>query len=638
MDRKSIRVLLVDDDRGDAELTRRALTEIGNPCFAVESAAGLDEAIKRLSEQDFDVALLDLGLPDSQGTETLKRFRQVSRDDLPIIVLTGLVDEQTALEAVGSGAQDYITKDDIASNLLARSIRYALHRQHLLHQVKTTNELLEEKNRRLAQLYNTAQQFVENVSHEFRTPLTVIREFTSIIRDGIDGPVTAKQKDHLSKVLNRTDDLSLMVDDMLDISRLEAGLLGVWRRPCQTIDLVDNVAGLLKGRAALKRITLSTNVAPELPVLYCDEEKARRVIMNLAVNAIKFAPEGGKVDIWARLSTNGSDVEIGTSDNGPGISSDNVQVIFDRFRQVDQALHSSTKGFGLGLNIAKELVALNLGQINVASSPGTGSTFWFSVPPHDNQILFNHYLTRLVSASSTRPEVSLFSVEAHSSKSDAVPVVDEFLQRSVHANDLVMSCSNDRWVIAADCTEADQRRMAQRLISEWNDFVRNSPQVKIVPLQIEYRGTWSIDTDRDDLSAAFMELCGLKSGGQSPSRTVLVVDDDREVSSCLALRLNSAGFEVVSASDGAEGLEFARSARPDAIVLDVRMPKMDGLTMLKELRTDREIKQTPVVMLSASIRDQQDALQAGANYFVRKPYDAVDVLTAIESSIARPTT
>src|SRR5882757_736886 len=411
MDRKSIRVLLVDDDHGDAELTRRALTEIGNPCFTVESAAGLDEAIKRLAEHDFDVALLDLGLPDSQGTETLKRFREVSRDDLPIIVLTGLVDERTALEAVGSGAQDYITKDDIASNLLARSIRYALHRQHLLHQVKTTNELLEERNRRLAQLYNTAQQFVENVSHEFRTPLTVIREFTSIIRDGLDGPVTAKQKEHLSKVLNRTDDLSLMVDDMLDISRLEAGLLGVWRRPCQTIDLVDNVAGLLKGRATLKGITLSTAVAPDLPVLYCDEEKARRVIMNLAVNAIKFAPEGGKVDIWARMSTNGSDVEIGVSDNGPGISSDNLQVIYDRFRQVDQGLNTSTKGFGLGLNIAKELVALNLGQLNVTSSLGGGSTFSFSLPPYETRILADRYLSRLARAPGARLDVSLYSVE-----------------------------------------------------------------------------------------------------------------------------------------------------------------------------------------------------------------------------------
>ena len=135
-----------------------------------------------------------------------------------------------------------------------------------------------------------------------------------------------------------------------------------------------------------------------------------------------------------------------------------------------------------------------------------------------------------------------------------------------------------------------------------------------------------------------MELCELKSIEQAASPTILVVDDDREVSHCLALRLNSAGFQVVSASDGVEGLKVARSSKPDAIVLDVRMPNMDGLTMLKELRTESGIKHTPVVMLSASIRDQHDALQAGANYFVRKPYSAAEVLSAIESSIGRHTT
>ncbi len=115
--------------------------------------------------------------------------------------------------------------------------------------------------------------------------------------------------------------------------------------------------------------------------------------------------------------------------------------------------------------------------------------------------------------------------------------------------------------------------------------------------------------------------------------TVLVVDDDRELSHCLAVRLQSAGFEVMSASDGVEGLEVARSAKPDAIVMDVRMPRKDGLTALRELRTDSGIKSTPVIMLSASIRDQQNALQAGASYFVRKPYEANEVLSAIESSI-----
>ncbi len=284
--------------RATWSLRGAALDAIGRAAFAVETAGSLAEASEQIGSGQFDVALLDLSLPDCTRSETLVRFRKICGDELPIIVLTGLMDKQLALEAVDCGAQDYIGKDDVTPNVLSRSIRYALARQNLLLEVKTTNNLLAEKNARLAQLCDTAQQFVENVSHEFRTPLTVIREFTSIIRDGLDGPVTAKQAEHLNKVLHRTDDLALMVDDMLDASKLGAGLLGVWRKKCQAGDLIENVAGLLRSRAASKRIKLSTEITPDLPLVFCDEEKARRVIMNLAVNAIKFAAESGNVEIW----------------------------------------------------------------------------------------------------------------------------------------------------------------------------------------------------------------------------------------------------------------------------------------------------------------------------------------------------
>ena len=453
----------------------------------------------------------------------------------------GWTTSKEQLEAVESGAQDYLTKDDISSDLLARSIRYALSRQHLLQQVKAANESLEDKNRHLAQLYNTAQQFVENVSHEFRTPLTVIREFTSIIRDGLDGPVTAKQAEHLNKVLYRTDDLSLMVDDMLDISRLEAGLLGVWRRPCQANDLLENVVGLLRGRAATKKISLSTNIAPELPTLFCDEEKARRVLMNLTVNAIKFAPEQGVVEVWARMSDNGSDIEIGVRDNGPGISAENLEVIFDRFRQVDQTLHTSTKGFGLGLNIAKELVTLNLGQINVESAPGKGSNFSFTVPRHSTEVVFDRFLRRLLSTPNAGPEVCLYTVDATLNKAEASVVVDEFLQRAVRATDLVMSTGDSRWVIAAPCCDYDHEKMVHRLTDDWAQFLRNSPQMKSSPLKIEYRGAWSVGEELDDLTAAFVELCELSGAEPKPTPTILVVDDDREVNNCLGLRLRRRG-------------------------------------------------------------------------------------------------
>ena len=629
---KSIRVLLIDDDSDDVTLSRRALAAIGEPRFVVETAASLGEAIQRIRDSVFEIVLLDLGLPDCPRLETLAQFRQACGEDIPVIVLTGLADDRTALEALDCGAQDYICKDEVTPDTLSRSIRYSLMRQNLLLQLKATNNLLEQKNRRLAQLCDTAQQFVENVSHEFRTPLTVIREFTSIICDGIDGPVTAKQVEHLNKVLHRTDDLALMVDDMLDISKLEAGLLGVWRTKCNVNDLIDNVVGLLKGRAASKTVALRVKSSPDLPAVFCDEEKARRVIMNLAVNAIKFAPSGGTVEVWARPSGCGPDVEIGVTDNGPGISRENLEIIFERFRQVDQGLASSTKGFGLGLNIAKELVALNLGQIHVESSPGSGSTFWFTVPPFDPRIVLERYLERDVRTSGAPPDVSLLAAELALPKDEAAVVVDEFLQRSIRPTDLVMPAGSSRWTIAAACSAGDSERLAERLTSEWQDYARNFPQVKLPPLQIHYRATWPAG-ERQALVQEFIDSYDGEEENPRAMPTVLVVDDDREVSQCLAVRLRSAGFRVVSACDGEEGLTSARSHHPDAIVLDVRMPKKDGLTVLKELRGYPPTKDIPIIMLSASIHDQQNALRAGASYFVRKPYEADEVLSAIESSI-----
>jgi signal transduction histidine kinase len=625
-------VLLVEDDSIDAELARWALAANASPPFVVDSAATLAQAMERVCNKTFDVVLLDLGLPDSLRSETLAHFRKACPQEIPIIVLTDQVDEQSAFELLNCGALDCIDKNDLTPILLSRSIRYTLLRQQLALKLKTTNDLLEEKNLRLSQLCDTAQQFVENVSHEFRTPLTVIREFTSIIRDGLDGPVTAKQEEHLNKVLHRTDDLASMIDDMLDISRFEAGLLGVWRRKCQAKDLIENVIGLLKSRAASKSVTLSANVPQNLAEVFCDEEKARRVIMNLMVNAIKFAPEGGRVDVWARHAKGQPDVAIGVSDNGPGICNENLEVIFERFQQGNQSLNTSTKGFGLGLNIARELVGLNLGKINVETKPNVGSTFSFTLPRFDARILFERLLDRLSFKERSTSDMSLFTVEVDLKKYRAATVVDEFLQRSVRANNLVMPGGNGSWVIAVACSEPDCERMIQHWITEWASYSRNSPQVSLPLLQITFRGSWSIADQREDVTEAFAELYGLSRDDPRATPTILVVDDDLEVIRCLSIRLRSAGFQVLTASDGDEGVLAAHSRHPDAIVLDVRMPRKDGLAVLRELRDDPTMKNTPIIMLSASIHDQQKALKSGASFFVRKPYDAEEVLSAIETS------
>jgi signal transduction histidine kinase len=581
------------------------------------------------------VVLLDLGLPESVGIETVAQFRTLCSDPPPLIMLTGLDDERAALETLDKGAQDYVVKGEIRADTLSRSIRYAMQRHQMLGQLQAANEMLRAKNQRLAELYDTAQQFVDNVSHEFRTPLTVIREFTSIIRDGCDGPVTPKQIEHLDKVLHRTDDLALMVDDMLDISKLEAGLLGVWRRPCRVADLVANVLGQLKKRAESKAIRLSTEIPSELPEVFCDEEKAQRVLINLAVNAIKFTPDGGHVAIWARTDGDDTEIILGVTDSGPGICPDNLEIIFERFRQLETNLRSSTKGFGLGLNIAKELVSLNLGQMQVQSQLGKGSTFSFTLPANDRISVFERYAKRVMALDEASTALSFLKVTvAQAANGNIVPVVDEYLQRSVRACDLVIETSPQSWLVAAACPEPEVPGLIERLSDGWQAYARNCPQGHLPELHVAPCCTQPFSLGLARLKEEFQRLVTSGPATTSSGGTVLVVDDDQEVNSCLGVRLQAAGYDVLSAFDGEQGLAAAIEHHPDAVVLDLRMPNKDGLAVLQEMRCHQAIGQTPVVVLSANIRDQHRALEAGANYFVAKPYEAADVLSAIESSLS----
>ena len=633
------RILLIDDDTGDAFLAREALARIDKRNYEIEHASSLTEAQGRLSATDYDVVLLDLNLPESMGVDTLRRLRSLLDQDVPVIVLTGMDDEDAALQMLVEGAADFLCKSEISAETLSRSIQYTLRRQKLLAELHSANQLLKQKNARLAQLYDTAQQFVDNVSHEFRTPLTVIREYASIIRDGLDGPVTEKQTEHLEKVLHRTDDLALMVDDMLDISKLESGLLAVWRRPCQASDLVADVESMIRSRADSRGIRFTIEVEPHLPDVFCDEEKARRVIINLAINAIKFTPERGAVRLWVRKDDRG--VVIGVTDSGAGISETNLNEIFKRFRQVETGVHSSTKGFGLGLSIAKELVELNLGLINVESTPGVGSTFSFTLPAHNVDDVVERYLERVLRRMDDQAELSVLTVSIDGNLADdSGAVVDEFVQRALRGNDLALRLAVDRWVLITHCPQAEVGDAMDRILADWHSFTRNCPAVELPALECQPIGSWMLPGELNCFRKAVRNQQTSSqdkpaSEGETQKPSVLVVDDNADVSTCLSVRLEAAGYEVLTAFDGEAGLAAALQTLPDAVVLDVCMPKRDGLSVLRELRSNQKTKDTPIVMLSASIRDQHGALEAGADFFVPKPYESGDVLSAIESSMNR---
>jgi signal transduction histidine kinase len=630
-------VLIVGNDDEVASV-RNALTLVSQPRYKINHASCIDDAARLVQANSYDAVLLGLRLDEPTGVKTLEHFRALCGELMPVVVLSELADEETALRVLGEGAQDYIVKDMINPETLSRAMRYAIQRHQSQKRLRIANELLQRKNNRLAQQCSTAQQFVDDVSHEFRTPLTVIREFASIIRDGLDGPVTPQQAEHLGKMLHRADDLALMIDDMLDVSRLEAGRLGIWRRPCSVANLIENVYGLLQPRATSKRVALSIHVPLNLPKVFCDEDKVQRVLINLTVNAIKFTPERGQICIWAKMADDPGEVVIGVADSGSGIAAEDIKVIFQRFRQTEGNVRSDTKGYGLGLSIASELVRLNLGTMHVESTPGKGSIFSFTLPRDDTTVVIERHTARLATAAEATSHASLIvsSIDDGGESSlGTVLLVDEFLQRSVRATDLVMRGADRAWIISASCREEHADEIVARLTSEWQSYARNCPDSPLPTMRFTVRGTWRIPQQMETFKSELQTLVGTTSTTSGVVRTVLVVDDDHEVGSCLGVRLRAAGFEVVFAYDGEEGLAAALAHPPDAIVLDIRMPKKDGLEVLRELRARESTASTPVVMLSVDVRDKRQALEAGADYFVAKPYEAKSVLNAIESSIRK---
>ncbi len=500
-----VRVLLLEDDPVDAELVKRAIHKTATP-MELQWVERVSEAIELLASQQFDLVLSDLSLPDCDGDETIERLQQAA-SEVPIIVLTTIDDRDLAVELLEVGAQDYLPKDCITGDILDRAIRHAIQRQQqlvvtqrLLREVQDGRDLLESKNSKLEKLYKQAHEFVDNVSHEFRTPLTVIKEYASIVCDGLAGEVTDEQIRMLNIVEDRADDLNTMVDDMLDSSKLESGLLGAWRKRCKVPDILSHVTAALQRKSQVKGVELKYDIDPDLPELYCDAEKIGRVITNLAVNAIKFCGDPGIVRITAQSTFDSPDVAFSIEDNGPGIDEAGLKQIFERFEQLGTTSRGSCKGFGLGLAIAKELVDLNLGHMTVESELGKGSTFRFYVPENDPLELMQRYLRHVEGKPDCPPIVSLVIARVESQEgTNTDREIDGFLNYLLRRNDLLLQTTPGEWCLALPTDDREVQTYFERSKKAWDEANRNRPFGPLPRVDYEWMGSWRIPAEVDQI-------------------------------------------------------------------------------------------------------------------------------------------
>jgi len=372
----SIKVLLIEDNPGDARLIRELLTEEKGGSFRLECVDRLSAGIERLTSGKVDVVLLDLGLPDSQGFDTFIEVHN-SVPQIPIVILSGLADEALAARAVREGAQDYLVKGHVDSNLLGRSLRYAIerkqaqvelqkHRDHL-------EELVEQRTAELVAVNKELESFSYSVSHDLRAPLRAIDGFSRIILEDYIDKLDDEGKRYLNIIRNNTQKMGKLIDDLLVFSRL-----GRQELRASSIDmgkLAKAVSEELKLAVPERKLQFTINA---LIPAQGDQATIRQVFVNLLSNAVKFTRPKATAVIEVDGKSEGDENIYYVKDNGVGFDMQYVNKLFGVF----QRLHSTEEfeGTGVGLAIVQRIIHRHGGRVWGEGKVGEGATFYFSLP------------------------------------------------------------------------------------------------------------------------------------------------------------------------------------------------------------------------------------------------------------------
>jgi signal transduction histidine kinase len=352
--------------------------------FEIEEARSGRAGFELARVNSFDVVLLDYKLPDGNGTAMVAQFRALANNpDLPVILLTGLSDQEMAIEAMRCGVADYLPKKSISPQSLYRSIKNAVtkaeyaraERNHLL-EIEAINSELTQKNREV-------QAFYQSVSHELKTPLTAIREYTSLVVDGIAGEISAEAREYLTTSIECTDRLARLVNDLFDAVRIETGKLTLRKDSADIVEIARQAMALLETQRVAYGIewALSVNTSP--PPFQFDGDRVMQVFTNLLTNALKFTPAGGRIDVRIDWLSIDQQIKVSIKDTGRGIADSDIRRVFDRMFQTTVADSVNHSGMGIGLHLCKAIVDVHGGAIWVDSQVGQGSDFQFTLPCAD---------------------------------------------------------------------------------------------------------------------------------------------------------------------------------------------------------------------------------------------------------------
>jgi signal transduction histidine kinase len=392
---KTMHLLLIEDNPGDATLLRELLDESDLPQIVLEHVDHLSSGLAVLSRGGIDLILLDLTLPDSYGVDT---FRQIYRHapDIPIVVLTGLRDHNTGMQLVASGAQDYLIKGQVDYDSLLRSIRYALGRHQvvtalrqteallqaerasLVRQVEERTAALQASNRNLERALRLKDEFLASMSHELRTPLNGILGISEALEEQVYGPLLERQIVAVHQVAQSGQHLLTLINSILDFAKITAQKVQLTSEPVDMAAICRASLDVITPAAQKKHLSITVPQVPQDLRIYSDSRRLTQVLTNLLSNAVKFTPAGGAIGL--EVVGDSRAVHCTVWDTGIGIAEEDLPRLFQPFVQLDAGLARQYDGTGMGLAVAQRLMDMFGGTITVASTIGRGSRFTVTLP------------------------------------------------------------------------------------------------------------------------------------------------------------------------------------------------------------------------------------------------------------------
>ena len=473
-------------------------------------------------------------------------------------------------------------------------------------------------------------EFLASMSHELRTPLNAIIGFSEVLLERMFGELNERQDDYLRDIWSSGKHLLELLNDILDLSKIEAGQMVLNRSEFVVRESLEYCLSLVRERATKQSILLSLEVDPEVGLIDADRLRFRQVALNLLSNAVKFTPDGGRVGV--RASIRDQDLVVMVADTGVGVAAEDRQRIFDSFQQGTR-LPGQAEGTGLGLTLSKRIVELHGGRIWVESEAGKGSTFGFALPAGSDE-------PALESVPQVGPESGLTTESAPGPGPTVVVVEDD--RRSFDLLRVYLEAAGVRVVGARDGEEGLDTVL--RLspagvildillpgIDGWEVLARlkadprTAPVPVIVVSMLDERGRgFALGAAEYLVKPVGKEqlLAALYRAAAMPERkhTVVAIDDDPLAIELVRASLEPEGWTVLGAATGQEGLALIRERQPSAVLLDLLMPGMDGFEVVEALRAEPDTKTVPVVILTSKSMTRQDKerLQGRITYVAQK--------------------